>query len=116
MGLRSRAVRSFLSFSCLINVAWSTDHSSRPLKLRDDTCTKNRDLLLTDYPTPDSPTPADPSVCRRLISRAFSSHGVIPLIGGVFMNKDELQLVSSLRGDDAQTFIDVTHEVRIHSP
>jgi len=119
MSLRSRAVRPFLGFSCLINVVRSTDHSSQPLKSRDDTRTKNRDLLLTVYvyPTPDPPTPADRhlSACRRLISRAFPPHDVISLIGAVFESKAELQLISGLRGDDTQTFIDVIHQVGLHA-
>jgi len=117
MGLRSRAVRPFLRFSCLVNVVRSTDRSFQSLKSRDNTRTKNRDLPLIVHPTPDPPTPADRhlSACRRLINRAFSPHEVIPLIGAVFTSRDELQLVGGLRGDDAQTFIDVIHEVRLHT-
>ena len=87
----------------------STDHPSH--------VTPNCDLPVTAYPIP-SPPPADHHVpaCRRLIDRAFTPSDVVPLIGAVFMSRDELQLVSEFRGDDAQTFIDVIFEVRLHAP
>ena len=54
----------------------------------------------------------DGSACRRLISHARDA---IPLIREIFANKDELQLINDLRGDDAQTFIDAIHRVRLNN-
>ena len=52
---------------------------------------------------------------RRLIGHAFSAHDVISLIEAIFMDKEEVRMVRDLRGDAAQTFIDVVHEVRLHA-
>jgi hypothetical protein len=54
----------------------------------------------------------DAPACKRLISRTFSPQEVTSLIEAIFMSKDEVRMVRDLRGDDAQTFIDVIHEVR----
>jgi len=54
------------------------------------------------------------SACRRLISHAFSPHETVPLIEVIFTSKAEIVIIRGLRGDDAQTFIDVVHEVRPH--
>ena len=51
--------------------------------------------------------------CRRLISRV-SHHEVVSLIETIFASQDEVKMISCLRGDDAQTFIDIIHEV--HPP
>ena len=66
------------------------------------------------YPTPDPSTIVnlEASVCRRLISRAFSPHELIPLIEEIFTRKDEVNMIGCLDRDAAQTFIDVVHEVR----
>ena len=53
--------------------------------------------------------------CRRLISHA-PPHEVISLIETIFTSREEVKTIGYLRGDDAQTFIDVTHEVRPHPP
>jgi len=71
-------------------------------------------------PTPDeasdSSTFADPksSACRRLISHTFSPHEIVSLIQVIFTSKAEINIIRDLRGDDAQTFIDVVHGVRPH--
>ena len=66
------------------------------------------------YPIPDSPNPVglDIPACKRLISRTFSPQEVTSLIEAVFVSKDEVKMVRDLRGDDAQTLIDVIHGVR----
>jgi len=70
------------------------------------------------YPTPDSSIllDLDAPACKRLTSRAFSPHEVIPLIEAIFTNQDEVKMIGYLRGDDAQTFIDVIHEVCLRYP
>lgn len=70
------------------------------------------------YPTPDSSiiVDLDAPACRRLISHAFSPHEIIPLVEAVFTSQDEVKMIGYLRGDDAQTFIDVIDEVRPHTP
>lgn len=51
--------------------------------------------------------------CRSLISRTFSPHEIISLIEVIFGNQNEIKMIGFLRGDDAQTFIDVIHGVRL---
>lgn len=70
------------------------------------------------YTTSDSSILVDPesSVCRHLISHTFSSHEIIPLIEVIFTSEAEIDVVRDLRGDEAQTFIDVVHGVRPHIP
>ena len=65
------------------------------------------------YPVPDSPilVNLDAPACKRLISRTLSPQEVTSLIEAIFTSKDEVKMVRDLRGDDAQTFIDVIHEV-----
>jgi len=67
--------------------------------------------------TPDSSIllDLDAPACTRLTSRAFSPHEVIPLIEAIFTNQNEVKMIGYLRGDDAQTFIDVIHEVRLYA-
>jgi len=48
---------------------------------------------------------------KRLISRTFSSHEVISLIEATLMSEDAHVMIRDLRGDDAQTFVDVMQEV-----
>ena len=68
----------------------------------------------TVHPTPNPSVIVEPEVpiCKRLISRTFSPHELIPLIEESFKRKDELNVISCLDKDAAQTFIDVVHEVR----
>ena len=56
----------------------------------------------------------DTPACGRLIKRAFAPEELRSLIEVVLSSGDEGDLVRRLRGDDAQTFIDVIDEV--HSP
>ena len=70
----------------------------------------------TLYTASDSSILVDPkpSACRRLISYTFSPHETISLIKVIFTSKAEIDIIRGLRGDDAQTFIDVVHGVRLH--
>ena len=65
---------------------------------------------------PDSSILVDPksSACRRLINHTFSPRKTISLIEVIFTSKAEINIIRDLRGDDAQTFIDVVHGVRFH--
>ena len=53
--------------------------------------------------------------CERLISHTLSQDEVIPLIEAIFTSQDEVNMIDHLHGDNAQTFIDVVHEVRFPS-
>ena len=55
------------------------------------------------------------SACGRLAYGAFSPDEVIPLIEVTFTSKSETRMLRDLRGDAAQAFIDVVHEVRFHN-
>ena len=57
-------------------------------------------------------TDDDLSACRRLISRAFSPHELPSLIEEIFTRKDEVRTIGSFARDEAQSFIDIVHEVR----
>jgi len=118
MGLRTRAVRPLLVLVSLISVVRNADHPSQPLLSRDDTHTHHGDLLLTAYPTPDSSILVDleAPACRRLISHAFSPHEVVTVIEEIFTSRDEVKIVGTFRRDEAQAFIDVIHEVSLHTP
>ncbi|KAF9644321.1 kinase-like protein [Thelephora ganbajun] len=48
---------------------------------------------------------------RRLISTTLDTNGRTPLITTIFSDRDQIEMVEHLSGDDAQRFIDVTHEV-----
>ena len=53
-----------------------------------------------------------PPAWKRLISRPLATHERIPLITTIFdPGKNEIEAVQSLRGDDAQTFVDIVDEV-----
>ena len=58
-------------------------------------------------------TESDTPAWKRLISRSLLPFEVISLIEAVFTSKDEVKMICDLRGDDAQTFINTIHEVRI---
>ena len=100
-----------LQFS--VNIVRNADSSSQPLLSHHKTCTREDDLPLMVHPVPNSSNFDNPgtSACKRLIGRAFSPQEVTSLIEAIFMSEDEVKMVRDLRGDDAQTFIDVIHEV-----
>ena len=54
----------------------------------------------------------DVPACKRLISGSLSQQQVISLIKAIFASKDEVEMISNLRGDDTQAFVDVIYEVR----
>jgi hypothetical protein len=78
----------------------------------------NGNLPLMDYPTPGPYIPVDSDIpaYKRLtsLSHLYFPHEVISLIEAVFKSIDEVKMVNHLRGDDAQTFVDVIHEVCLH--
>jgi hypothetical protein len=69
------------------------------------------------FPTPQSSLHLDfdASACKRLITHDFSQTEVIPLIGEIFTSQDEVKMIGYLRGDDAQTFIDIMDEVWLYT-
>ena len=71
-----------------------------------------------DAPIPKSPTATSlcAPACKRLIDRRFLPHEVLSLIGTFLASKVEAEVVDSLHRQDAQTFVDVVHEVRHHVP
>lgn len=52
----------------------------------------------------------DTPAFERLIRREFPPNALLPLIEEIFSNWDEGDEIHHLRGDDAQTFIDVIYE------
>ena len=50
---------------------------------------------------------------KHLISRPPTTRECIPLITAIFSDKNEIGVVQSLCGDDAQAFIDVIDEVSV---
>ena len=54
----------------------------------------------------------DTPAFQRLMSHAFKPHELAFLIEAVFWSEDQTDVIRSLRGANAQTFIDVTDEVR----
>jgi hypothetical protein len=77
---------------------------------------RNVHASISEIYRPKSLVDSDVSACKRLISHAYPPQEVISLIEAVFKSKDEIKMISDLRGDDAQTFIDVIHKVRLHHP
>ena len=73
----------------------------------------NLKLLYFTQIVPDSSIPADSDepAWKHLISRSLPPSEVVSLIGTIFASKDEVKMVFELRGNDAQTFIDVIHGV-----
>ena len=74
---------------------------------------------LADPACPGSLRPSDPSFntnidppsLDRLIRSPFATHERIFLIRTIFSNRDEVEVVRRLCGEDAQTFVDVVYEV-----
>ena len=57
------------------------------------------------------PVKSDTPAWERLIRHTLLPHEIISLIEAIFTSKEEVKMLSDLRGDDAQTFINVIHEV-----
>ena len=86
-----------------------------PPPSRDDT--RNGDLTLAVNSVLGPPLLAnvDEPAWKRLASRAFLPREVVSLIEAILMSGDEVKMIGNLCGDDAQSFIDVIHEVPLHS-
>ena len=54
----------------------------------------------------------DTPAFQRLISRSFNPDELPSLVETVFSSREQAEVIRSLIKDDAQTFIDVTDEVR----
>ena len=61
------------------------------------------------------PVDLNAPACRRLVSNAFSPHELVSLIEAIFTSKDEVKMIHDLRGETAQTLIDVVHGVHLYS-
>ena len=53
-----------------------------------------------------------PPALKRFISHRPAPHWRIPLITTIFADRNEVEAVKQLCGDDAQTFVDLVDEVR----
>jgi hypothetical protein len=63
-------------------------------------------------PGPSISVKSDAPAWKRLISNTLLPHETISLIEEIFTNKEEVNTICDLLGDDAQTFINMIHEVR----
>ena len=79
------------------------------------TGTYDGNLLTHTAPTSSILLDADAPAWKRLIGRALPPREVISLIEEIFTNKEEVKMICDLLGDDAQTFINTIHEVRLPS-
>ena len=50
-----------------------------------------------------------------MINHAFTTHERIYLITRIFSDRDQVDMVRNLSGDDAQNFIDMMDEVSLHT-
>lgn len=50
--------------------------------------------------------------CARLVNRIFNLTELASLIEEIFSSEEEIRMVHCLCADDAQTFVDVMHQVR----
>ena len=69
---------------------------------------------LMTHPAPESPDLLGPDApaCERLIRGSHSPQQLVSLIEAIFTSTDEVAMIRDLRGEDAQTFVDVVNEVR----
>jgi len=69
--------------------------------------------MLTTYSTSDSLAHVDHDepAWKRLTSRTFLPHELGSLLEATLMSDDVVKVIGNLCGDDAQTFVDVIHEV-----
>lgn len=76
-----------------------------------DTC-NDKTQTVTDT-VPGSSIPVDPytPAWKRLIGHTLPPREVISFIGTIFTNKDEIKMICDLRENNAQSFINVIHEV-----
>ena len=94
-------------------IARNVVNSPQSLLSRDGAHTRDDGLPLMVHSVPDSSNLVDLDVpaCKRLISRTPSPQEVTSLIETIFMSKEEVKMIRDLRGDDAQTFVDVIHGI-----
>ena len=57
--------------------------------------------------------PSYPPALKRLISKRPAQRGRIPLITTIFADRNEVEVVKQLCGDDAQIFVDLVDEVSL---
>ena len=76
------------------------------------------DLACPGPPLSPPDSPIHPSIdspgWKRLISTSLAAHERTAMIATLFMNRDEVEAMKHIGGDDAQTFVDTIHEVRFH--
>ena len=53
---------------------------------------------------------------KQLITRTLTTSERISLITTILLDRDQVEMVGHLSGDDAQTFIDTVYEVRFRAP
>lgn len=96
----------------LLNGFVSPRESSHTEETREAVGTDDEPFL-TVCPAPGSPAPLNSNTpaWKRLCGHPSLPHEVISLVNGIFTSKDELKKIFDLRGDDAQTFVDVIHKV-----
>ena len=96
-----------------VEIARDADNPSQSLLSCNNVCIRDDGPPLMVHPALDSSNLVNPDApaCKRLIRRAFSPQEVTSLIEAIFLSEDEAKIVRDLREDDAQTFIDVIHEV-----
>ena len=63
-------------------------------------------------PGPSPPADFNTPAWKCLITRSLPPSEIISLIGTIFVSKDEVKTVCTLRGNDAQAFVDAIHDVR----
>ena len=98
-----------------MTAARNTDCSSRPLFSRVNTHTHDDGLTPAVYSSSDSPILSGPNsnepAWKRLVNRASPPHEVISLIETILASENEMKMIGNLCGDNAQSAIDVIHEV-----
>ena len=90
-----------------------TPHLSRTQDEQRGACTHNDQPIFAPHTAQGPPTLVGlgTPACKRLISHSLPAHEVIPLIEETFTSKEQIRIIRDLRGDDAQTFVNVIHEV-----
>jgi len=61
------------------------------------------------------PSHGDLPTWKRLTNNPLSMHECIPLMTSIFSDRNDVDVVGHLSGDDAQAFVDVIYEVSIHT-
>ena len=52
---------------------------------------------------------------KQLINPALTTHERVSVNMAIFSDRDEVEIIERLRGNDAQTFVDVMDEVSLHT-